>query len=138
MGYIIIFLLFGAFYIYIRVDPAIILPIVGILSLGTAVSSFFYYDSSVNFQTYAYISLSGPFIAIFWSIIKNTSSKALIFRTNAIIALYLTIFLPVVALVLNSLDLFTSDSSIVSVVNVVLLSIIGITLLLLLIMFIVW
>jgi hypothetical protein len=138
MGYIIIFLLFGAFYIYIRVDAAIILPIVGILSLGTAVASLFYYNSSVSFQTYAYVSLSGPFIAIFWSIIKNTSRKALIFRTNAIIALYLTIFLPVVALVLNSLNLFTSDSSIASVLNLVLLSIIGITLLLLLIMFVVW
>lgn len=138
MGYVIIFLLFGAFYIYIRVDAAVILPIVGILSLGTAIPSLWYYSSSVSFETYAYVSLSGPFTAIFWSIIKNTSSKALIFRTNAIIALYLTTFLPVIALILNSFNLFTTDSNIVSVLNLVLLAVIGITLLLLLVMFIVW
>jgi hypothetical protein len=103
MGYVILFLLFGAFYIYIDVPPVVIMPIVAFLSLGTAFPSLIYYSASYNFYEYVFISLSGPFIAVFWSIVKDISPKTLIFRTNAILALYITIFLPVIALMINSL-----------------------------------
>ena len=138
MGYQILFLLLGAAYIYVKVPAVVLMPIVGIVSLGTAVPSLFYYDLSVDFKVYAYISLSGPFVAIFWSIIKNISHKTLIFRTIAIIGLYLTIFLPVIVLVINSFGFLTSDSDVVSVLNYVLLGIILFTVVLLLVIFIVW
>lgn len=114
------------------------LPIIAILSLGTAVSSFFYYNSSTNFYIYVFISISGPFIAIFWSLIKNTSDKSLIFRTNSIIILFLTIFIPVIALTINKFNFFTSDSDITNYISYILIAIIGVTLLLLLVMFIIW
>jgi hypothetical protein len=47
MGYVILFLLFGAAYIYINIQAVIMLPIVAVLSIGTAIPSLFYYSSSV-------------------------------------------------------------------------------------------
>ena len=49
MAYVLAFLLFGAFYVYIRVDPALIMPLIAMLSLGTAIPSLIYYDLSFNF-----------------------------------------------------------------------------------------
>jgi hypothetical protein len=46
MAYILLFLLFGAFLIYLKVRPVVIMPFLAILSLGTAVPSIFYYDAS--------------------------------------------------------------------------------------------
>ena len=138
MGYILIFLLLGAAFIYIKVSPVIALPIAAILSLGTAIPSLFYYKSSVNSYTYFFISLSGPFLAFFWSLIKNISKKAIIFRTNAIIALYVTIFLPVITLTINSYKYFTTDTSITTVINYILFAIIGLTVTILLVLFVIW
>lgn len=137
MGYVIIFLLFGAFYIYIDVPPVIIMPFVAFISLGTAFPSLLYYNSSFEFYQYISISLSGPFIAIFWSIVKNISPKTLIFRTNAILALYITIFLPVMALMINTLKFFTADTQTISVVNYILIVVIVISILFALTFFIV-
>lgn len=138
MGYILIFLLLGATFIYIRVSAVVALPIVAILSLGTAIPSFFYYNSSGSSYTYYFISLSGPFLAVFWSLIKNISKKAIIFRTNAIIALYITIFLPVIALTINTYNYLTTDVSVATVINYILFSIIGLTVGILLLLFVIW
>jgi len=124
MAYVILFLLIGAFYIYLDAPPVVAIPVLAFLSLGTAFPSLAYYSSSFNLYQYVFISLSGPFIAVFWGIVKNISPKTLIFRTNAILALYITIFLPVIALMINSLEFFTADSQTVSVLNYVLIVII--------------
>ena len=124
MAYVIIFLLFGAFYIYIRVRPSIIMPLIAMLSLGTAIPSLIYYNASFNFYEYAFISLSGPFAAVLWSIIKNISLKTLIFRTNAILALYISIFIPVAILVINTFQFFTTDAQVVTIVNYIMVVII--------------
>ncbi len=138
MGYIIGFLLIGSLLIYIPVSKEVMIPVVTILSISSAASSLLYYNSSTNLYNYIFISLSAPFLVVFWSIIKSVSPKKPIFRTNAIICLYLTVYLPVLAMVLHSFELFTKDSIIVSILNYSFYSIIGLSLLILLILFIVW
>ena len=137
MGYILLFLILGAFYIYINVRPVIIMPIVAILSIGTALPSLGFYNESINFYHYAFISLSGPFVAIFWSIIKTISIKTPIYRPNVIIALYIVFFLPVIILVINSFKYFTTDAQTISSLNYTLISIISLALITALIAFIV-
>ena len=68
--------------------------------------------------------MSGPFAAVFWSIIKNISLKTLIFRTNAILALYISIFIPVVIMVINTFQFFTTDTQVVTIVNYIMVVII--------------
>ena len=101
MTYIIIFILLGAFFLYINVSKEIMTPILMLVSLSSALASFFYYNTSVNFLTYAFISISLPFIAIFWSVINFIPNKQPIFRINAIILCYIMIYIPLMASVLN-------------------------------------
>ena len=138
MGYIMIFELFGAFLIYIRLSAVVTLPIIAVASLSTAFVSLAYYTPTMNTYTYYFASLSGPVLAVFWSLIKNISTKTIIFKINSIIVLFISIFLPFIALVINSFNYFTSDSSLVSTINYVLIGLIATTILFLLILFIIW
>ena len=97
---------------------------IALLSLGTAIPSLLYYNSSVNFYDYVFLSLSGPLAAIFWSIIKAISPKTLIFKTNAIIALYTAIFLPVIVIMINTFQFFTTNSQIITILNYIMVVII--------------
>lgn len=138
MGYNIAFILFGAFLVGSSISKEILLPILAILSLSSALPSFSYYHSSTNIYDFMIISGSFPFFAIFWSLIKIISPKRPIFRVNSIISLYIVIFIPVMTLVLNEYQVFTSNSSLVSTLNYALLSLIGFILVVLIIIFIVW
>lgn len=124
--------------IYVKVSAAVTLPISAIVSLATAFPSLSYYNSSTNVYTYVFASISGPFLVLFWSLIKNISLKAIIFKINSIIVLFISIFLPFIALVINSYNYFTSDSSFVSTINYVLIGLIATTMLFLLVLFIIW
>jgi hypothetical protein len=138
MGYVMIFELFGALLIYIRLSAVMTLPIIAVVSLSTAFVSFAYYTPTVNTYIYFFASLSGPVLAIFWSLIKNISFKTIIFKINSIIVLFISIFLPFIALVINSFNYFTSDPSLVSTINYILIGLIATTILFLLILFIIW
>ena len=128
----------GAILINIRTSAAVTLPISALISLGSALPSLAYYNTSVNFNTYVFVSISGPFLAVFWGLIKNISAKAIIFKINSIIVLFISIFLPFLALVINSYNFFTSDTSILNTINYILLGLITTTVVFLLILFIVW
>jgi hypothetical protein len=62
----------------------------------------------------------------------------LIYRTNAIIALYISIFLPVMVIMVNAFQIFTSDAQATSVINYICLVVILGATLMALILFIVW
>lgn len=138
MGYVIAFIVIGAALIVIPISKDILIPILAIMSLGTAFSSFSYYSAATQMSNYVLISLSGPFLVLFWSIIKAISAKAPIFRINSIIGLYIIIYLPVIALTLNIFNCFTQDASISSLITYILLGVIVLALLILTIVFIVW
>jgi hypothetical protein len=137
MGYILAFLLLGAFFNYIPLSKEVFVPFISIISLGTALFSFTYYTSSTTFTNYIIISLSLPFFAVFWSLVKIIPPKKPIFRTNLIIGLYIIIYLPVIALVLSIYNIFTADESISSTLNYIFISIILVSLLVLLLGFII-
>lgn len=101
MGYMIAFLLLGAFFMILPLSKEVFIPLVAVISMSTPALSLLYYTSSTNFQIYAIISLSFPFFAIFWSLVKIISTKRPIFRVSLIIGLYIMIYLPAVALAMN-------------------------------------
>jgi hypothetical protein len=112
MGYVIIFLFLGAFLVTLSIDQTVLIPIVSVLSLSSAAASLFYYNSSTNTYQYIFISISLPFLAVFWSIIKSISLKKPILRINSILCLYLVIYLPVIAHVISSFQLFTNQDQV--------------------------
>ena len=101
MAYIIIFILVGAFILFINISKEVLTPILIFLSLSSALASFAFYSSSVSFYTYAFISFCCPFVAIFWNLINFISNKRPIFRINAIIICYIMLFIPIMVSVLN-------------------------------------
>ena len=138
MGYILAFLLLGAFFMFIPLSKEVLIPFLAIISISSALPSLSYYNTSTNFIDYAIISLSFPFFALFWSLVKIISPKKPFLRTNMIIGLYIIIYLPVSAFAMNAYSIFTSDTSLMRILNYVFLSIIGISFLVLLIAFIAW
>jgi len=117
MGYVVVFLFIGALLVTIPIDQTILIPILSIVSLLPAATSFFYYTSSTNIYQYIFISISFPFLVVFWSIIKSISLKKPIFRINSMLCLYLVIYLPVIAHALNSYKLFTDKEVINTISN---------------------
>lgn len=101
MGYIIAFLLLGAFFMFLPISKEFFIPFLAIISISTPVISLLYYNTSTNFYNYAIITLSFPFFALFWSLVKVVSQKKPIFRVTVIIGLYIIVYLPAIILALN-------------------------------------
>ena len=137
MSYPLLFLLVGTLIHNIPISKEYFFPIVAILSLATAIPSLSYYKTTTIFKEYAMLSISGPFAAFFWCTIASISKKSPIKKINAMIGLYILIFLPVLALAVNSFGYFTSSSSLSSIIEYSLQAIILLSILILFIAFVV-
>jgi hypothetical protein len=136
MAYIISFLLIGALLMVLPISKEWFIPIIAILSVSSAVASLMYYNQSTNFYTYTIITLSFPFFALFWSLVKIISPKRPIFRVSLIIGLYIIVYLPAIILAMNLFQVFTQDSSLISSLNYAFFAIFGGSFAILLIVFI--
>ena len=93
MAYILLFLLLGAAFMLLPLSREVAIPFLAILSLISALPSLAYYSPSVNQYYYFFISISLPFFALFWSLIRSVSPRRPIFRTNALFGLPGSLFL---------------------------------------------
>jgi hypothetical protein len=102
MVYSILFLILGAVMDMFSQKILLFNPIASVISLFMAGMSLFYYSQDMNWYEYIFISLSLPFLSIFWCIVRTFSKKRPIFKINSIILMYIFIYLPIMVYVLNS------------------------------------
>lgn len=79
--------------------------------------------------------MSCPFIATFWSLINFIPANKPIFKINAIIVCYITLYIPMMMAVMNTLQIFTTDTGVISSINFTIYSVVSAFIILALIIF---